>query len=91
MGLCTIPWMRVSYERCRFRTTVLQCAVWLYLRFTLSLRRLAPRALLHRASRQEPAVKRAAGSLNDETWQMTRPVSRHVEAALTGSLPNAFR
>ena len=29
---------RISYKRHRFPPTVIQCAVWLYFRFTLSLR-----------------------------------------------------
>ena len=38
IGLPEPPMARISYKRYRFPPTVIQHAVWLYFRFTLSLR-----------------------------------------------------
>jgi len=47
IGLRETPMARISYKRRRFPPTAIQYAVWLYFRFTLSLRDVEEMRRLH--------------------------------------------
>jgi transposase-like protein len=53
IGLRETPTTRISYKRHRFPPTVIQHAVWLYFRFTLSLRDVEE-MLAHRGVDAQP-------------------------------------